>query len=139
MEHLMSELANLDPRITITDRNGEEIEIYMSYGMINDLLKLLGSKPENILALDLDPILAEPLMATLLAKRDETGKILSNPVFDISMDDAERVFDWVKEHILGFFLRRLSSSKKVFEGHGDTMKALGLSENGMLSEASKTA
>jgi hypothetical protein len=120
-------------------RTKADQEVFMSYGLLNEMTKLFGGNINTLPTLDLDPSIAEPIMAMLLAERDETGKIISNPIFDISISDAEKVFDWVKEHLVNFFIGRLSSTKMVFTRHAETLTALGLSLNGTQDDPSKTA
>ena len=126
--------------LTITNlRTNEEIELFMSFGLLNEMIKLLGNDPSVIAQIDLDPALAEPLFTLLLAKRNTVGKITEAPSWDISQEDADRLFDWIKAAILDFLVRRLSSTKTLFESRKTQLQGLGLSLNGSQVEASKSA
>lgn len=120
-------------------RSGEDVEIFMSFGLLNEMIKLLGSDPSVVAQLDLDPALAEPLFTLLLAKRNQVGKVTETPAWDISQEDADLLFDFIKEKILDFLVRRLSSTKTLFESRRTQLQGLGLSLNGSQGEPSKSA
>jgi hypothetical protein len=135
---LMTEKTN--DKLSIT-QDGNERELFMSYGLLNALSLLVGS-PEVVPAMSLDDGLRAEILAAVLAERKVTGKVLK-PVediddIDISIDDIERILDWAGAHLMGFFMRRLAKSAKHVENHKELLEGLKSSMAGLKDLASAT-
>lgn len=123
-------------RITlkVTDSSGivEEREIFLSFGLLNSLVRVLGD-PSRTATLDLDPDLAELVLTVVLIPRSPTGKpTVSFDEFDLpglDPEEAYKLFDWVKEHVLSFFVRRLKGTIDQIEEKKDDLANLGSSIN----------
>jgi hypothetical protein len=109
----------LDAKITVKDR-----EILMSYGLLNELTKLVGD-PNRAATLDLDPDLGMQVLVTVLAPRTTSGKTEEFDMPELTPDEAYQVFDWVKAHVLDFFMKRLQSSLGAIEGRKEDLEKLG--------------
>ena len=111
--------------------DGEDRDLFMSYGLLTALSKKLPTA-DAVGAIPHDPELRDVTLLVALAERSKTGKITkaldSIEDIDISMEDVERVLDWVMEHLTGFFVRGLEKSKKVLDAQAK-LETL-FSENG---------
>lgn len=91
--------------------NGETRDLFMSFGLLNELCALIpDAHAATQIALNAD--LRDVALITVLSPRDEHGVIPEDRVFnvktmDIPLDDADKLLDWVSEHILYFFLSAL--------------------------------
>jgi hypothetical protein len=108
-----------DAKITVRDR-----EILMSYGLLNELTKLAGD-PNKAATLDLDPDLAMQVLLTVLTPRTTSGKPEDFDMPELTPDEAYKVFDWAKAHLLDFFMKRLQSSLGAIEGRKADLEKLG--------------
>lgn len=110
----------------------EEREIFMSYGLLNSLVRVLGD-PSRTAALDLDPDLAEQVLLLVLIPRSPTGKpTVSFEEFELpglDPEEAYKLFDWVKEAVLSFFVKRLRKTIDAIEEKKDDLASLGSSMN----------
>lgn len=128
---MSTDLKRPEDRISVKNgKTGKDVEFFMSYGLLNEMIKIIDARPETIATLDIDPVISEVLLAALFSERDDNGKVLGIVPFDLSIDDAEAVFDWIKEHTMGFFMRRLSKTKDFFDSRKDQLTSLGLSQTG---------
>lgn len=127
---------------TFDIRIGEEDrEILMSFGLLNELTKLIGD-PGTVAAVAINPELRDEVLRLVLAERKRSGKVIKplEDVEDIDADyeDIERLLKWVMGHVLGFFVRLLQTTKEVAEGHKVEMGDLVSSLVGSETSASKT-
>lgn len=122
--------------ITVTDDDGQTqtVEAFMSYGMLNDLVKVIGH-PNKASALDLDPDLALMVLAIVLVPRSKSGKPqVKLTEFDppgMSVEEAMKVFDWVKDHTLNFFAKRLEASLQSIKDRKADFKQIGSIVDGL--------
>lgn len=122
---------------------GNERELFMSYGLLNELAKLVGS-PEVAPSISLDEHLREEVLKACLADRKpNSGKVIA-PVadmddLDITISDIEAVLDWATENVLGFFVRSLGKMVKRVESNKDVLEGLKSSLDGLQGSASATA
>jgi hypothetical protein len=134
----MTETPN--PKLNIK-QDGEDREIFMSYGLLNALSIVVGS-PELVPSMSLDDELRDVVLKALLAERKVTGKIVKKvddiEDIEISIDDVERLLDWAGEHLMGFFVRRLVKSAKHVENHKGLLEDLKSSMGGLQALASAT-
>ena len=130
----------LDPKISVKF-NGEDREVFMSFGLLNSLTKVIGD-PTRIPAVGVDPELREDVLSELLADRKPSGKI-SKPIEDIDdieipIEDVELLLNWASEHVMGFFLRSLNKAAELQKKHAPAMTALLSSLDGSTNSALKT-
>ncbi|WP_454287261.1 hypothetical protein [Rhizobium arsenicireducens] len=106
---------------------GKDLDLFMSYGLLNELVKLVGS-PEVAPTISIDDDLREGVLKAVLAVRKPSGKIVT-PVADIddldmSITDIEAVLDWSTEAVLSFFVRSLGKMVRQVEANKDVLEGL---------------
>ena len=129
--------------ITVLSPEPKEVELFMSYAQLTALSTIIGDDVGRIGGLDLDPVLGDAVLTSLLAPRARGGRPpVTAPVDwdipDMSQADAAAAFDWCKSHLLGFFLSRLEKTAELLKVNAERMQKVGLSLNGTVPEASKT-
>ena len=102
-------MNELKPAFSVT-KDGEDFEVLMSFGLLNELTSLIGD-PARCAAIYFNPVLREQVLVAVLSQRDKKGKIIS-PIenvtdVDVPLDQIEELIAWVVEHCLGFFARSL--------------------------------
>lgn len=100
-----------NPKIKI-QVDGEEREIFMSFALLNKLLRLVGPQ-ENIPLIAISAELSEAVLYEVLAKRSATGKVLEQkPVEEIAitLDDVQDVLEFVSEQLLDFTVAALTKA-----------------------------
>lgn len=120
---------------------GKATTIFMSFGMRRALVAALGSM-EHIDRILIDADLGDRLMAVALQERDKAGKITTPKELDdieISLADADALLNWISEHLLDFFMKRLESTKAVGDKFGPMLLNLMASMTGSEASASPTA
>lgn len=131
----------LDIKVLTSDTVSEERTLFMSFGLLNELCSLIGS-PERISFIDSDADMASQVVMTVLIPRHPSGKpTISLSDYSppgVSMATAETILDWVKEHVLNFFCRRIEANLKLLGANKDRLKEIGLSVTGLQLEASKS-
>lgn len=114
--------------------NGVEHELFMSYGLLNELAKLVGS-PEVAPSISIDEHLREAVLSTCLAERKRSGKLIKSVEdiddLDISVSDIEAILDWATEHVLSFFVRSLAKMVSRVEANKDVLEGLKSSMDGL--------
>lgn len=114
--------------------NGEDHEVFMSAAMRTRVVALLEDM-SNIEAIFLNPELHEQLFITLLADRDERGRLKSDDHtindFDLTTEDADKLVDWVGDHVLHFFMRGARGIEKMLKAQQEEIKDLHQSTNGI--------
>lgn len=127
-------------RIKVTI-GSEDREIFMSFGLLNELARVVGDVNRTA-AIDLDADLALEVMTLCLVPRDERGR----PQFkdfeipaELDPETAETILDWVKDHVLAFFIRRLKKTLNLIETNKPALTEIGSSLTGSASSLSKTA
>lgn len=94
---------------TITVKNGDvDQEIFMSFGLLNRLTRHLGNI-DHLPILAVDPELQETMVREIFTQRDAKGNPVGTPPtldeIRVSLDDIDRLLDFVGEHISDFFTR----------------------------------
>ena len=125
-------------RVTIStiaeDGQIAEQEILMSFGLLNDLTKVVGDANQASM-IELNPDLADLVMRISLVPRSKTGRPLIKLVeFDppgLTVAEAMKLFDWVKAHVLSFFVNRLESSLQSIADRKEAMLAIGSKVDGL--------
>lgn len=124
----------LSVTVTTSDGKNEDREALMSYAMLNSLVRVIGD-PTRATTIDLDPDLAQMVLITVLIPRGPTGKpSVPFEEFDLpglDVEEAYKVIDWVKEHVLDFFVRRLKGSLQSIKEREDDLKELGSTLSGL--------
>lgn len=100
-------------------------EVFMSFGLLNELTPLVGG-PERIAEFDFDPVLREHTIRLCVAPRDDRQKIDENYQLPpgLELDEAEKLLDWVKGHVLNFFIRRLTKNIEMFETNTEALRLM---------------
>ena len=121
---------------------GVDRELFMSYGLLNELAKLVGS-PEIAPSISLDEFLREEVLKACLAERKPTGKVLKHVAdmddLDVSVEDIEAILDWATENVLSFFVRSLGKMVQRVESNKDVLEGLKSSLAGLQGSVSATA
>ncbi len=124
-------------RITITV-NGEQTELFASFGLIRELAAISGGL-ENIQFAVTDPQMMVEFMATVLSKRNAEGQIetVFNAAYcEIEPDDVDQLMDWIYGHVYDFFVRRVRSLEKVMTNLGPELARLNSSATGLANSIS---
>jgi hypothetical protein len=119
----MSTKPNETLEITVGD---EKRELFMSFGLLNQLAKLIGS-PDDVAQIYLNGELRDLVLACALAKRKKSGKIIEEVDVDdleISTDDIEAILEWLGDHVMGFFVRSLTKVAGISGKHKEKLAAL---------------
>lgn len=120
--------------------NEEERDLFMSFGLLNELSKILGD-PQQVASVMIDPDLRTEVLSLVLAKRKKSGKLeeaIDMDDVDISIEDVERVLHWTQEHVISFFVRSLKQVMAVTTNHKTEVSNLASSMGGSPESASKT-
>ena len=114
--------------------NGEDREIFMSYGLLNALTVIVGSA-EVAPMIAINAELREDVLKAVLAERKATGKIIKEVPdiedVDISIEDVEKLLDWVTENVMSFFVRSLGKMVQRVEQNKETLEGLKSSVAGL--------
>ncbi len=100
----------------------EEVEVFMAFARLDGLSQLVGSV-ERVAEFDFNPEVRTEALALCLAPRTETGRAVGDWQVPetLAYEEAERLLDWIKEHVLGFFLRRLSRNLQLVRANKGTL------------------
>lgn len=100
-------------------------EIVMTFGLLNELSAIVQD-PTRIGAMDLDPEIRAKVLDSIFAERTKSGRRKEPAVdiedLDIPYTEFEKALDWAKEHVMGFFMRRMESTAKVADQTKERMK-----------------
>lgn len=110
----------MSDKIKIT-HDGKEKTLFMSFGLLNELCGIVQS-PEGVAFIALDPYIRATILKSVLSDRDEDGlveKEINLNTINVSIEDIERVLEWVEEAVMAFFmnaLQRLRSVQEKYKG-----------------------
>lgn len=94
--------------------NGEAREIFMSYGLINELSRIVQD-PARIPAIYVDPDVRDAVLLAILAERNEAGKVLNKAKdiydFAVSLKDIDKMLGWAMTHLTDFFVQGVLQSR----------------------------
>lgn len=118
--------------------DGELITIPMSYGLFQDLTKVVPS-PEQIE----DLLLKDPYLRDYVIRRVLTGnkpvkqeEDLVDPFeVDVSLEDCDEIIAWVMEHVLHFFMNSAQKSVEMMGKYKSRADALTQSNQSLLGSA----
>lgn len=114
--------------------NGEEKKLFMSYGLLNKLAKMVGD------ANDVSDIYISPDLQAEVLKLALFGKGTPPDLddIDISIGDSDKVINWVGEHTLNFFLRGLEAASALSKKNEARVLKLMPSSDGTETSPSET-
>jgi len=108
-------MSDLKDHITI-NQDGEDREIFMSFGLLNEITTLMGD-PATAASVYFNPELREDVLKAALHQRTKTGKIERKVErlddLDISLDVMEELLAWEVEHAIAFFGRAMERVLKM--------------------------
>lgn len=125
-------------KLTITV-NGQQREVFMSFALLSSMVRVVGSVDDLGQAI-LDPSVRDALVVVALAPRDGEKKLEDYSVadFNLSVQDGDRLVDWIMEHVLDFFMKRIEMAKNLSESEtGKKLESLMSSIAGSLASRSK--
>lgn len=116
-----------DPTLTINIA-GADVTLFMSYGLLNRLLKKVGSDIEALTAV-FSSDLRDALFIEALTKRGKSGvfdKVTKDTLDDLDMsnDDAAKLSGWLTEAILSFFISAAEAVRAAENKFKDRTAAL---------------
>lgn len=112
----MSEQPNTatpDKVITFT-ADGEEREVKMTYGLLNELVNLI-KEIEEVSKFFVDEKIRNAVLAAVLAQRAPNGKVTSKVNVDdieLELEAIDEILAWASAHVTGFFIRSLTNLAK---------------------------
>lgn len=129
------------PAPTISIKIGDQPrEVTMYFGRLDELAEVVGSF-ERLPEMDFDARTRRAVLEICLAPRDERGRRTeadwSIPP-ELSIEDAEAILDFSKEHLADFFLGRLEKHLRSLQANGERLTGVGSSLNGLAGSASET-
>lgn len=115
------------------DVNGENTTITMSYGLFNEIMKVVP-KPENIG----DLLIQDPFLRDYIVRRMLTGnkKVTSDEDLvdafdcDVDIERLDELVAWVGDHILHFFITSARKTAVLGEKYTETITQLTQSQSG---------
>jgi len=114
---------------------GELQTITMSYGLFNEIMRVVPS-PEQITQLIVtDPDLRDYVIRRMLTgnKRVTKDEDMVDPFeLDIDMDRIDDLVTWVAEHVLHFFMKSAEKTAKIGERYQGQIEALTQSSQSLL-------
>lgn len=108
--------------------NGEPREIFMSFGLLNQLTHIIGDM-QNVGFVHVVPEVRAQILNELLAERGKGGKVITQVPHDeveISLEDIALLLDFAVEHMLDFTLRVVEQSmtlQKRQEARASSLKS----------------
>lgn len=118
---------------------GDNQTITMSYGLFNEIMRVVPS-PERITDLLVsDPYLRDYVIRRMLTgnKKVTSDEDLIDPFdLDIDMDRLDDLCAWVAEHVLHFFMNSAAKAAKVGEKYQSTVAELTQSAQSLTGAAS---
>jgi hypothetical protein len=106
--------------------NGRTKEVFMSFGLLNEISRAVGDV-EQIGMISVDPDMRETVLKILLSERDEEGNIVKNfnmITAKITMDEVNRLIEWVADNVFDFFLKALGGAKRLQQKNEPRVLAL---------------
>lgn len=117
-----------DSRMKVTV-NGQEKEVFMSAGMIRRLASI-SNELEDISSIYLDPDVQERCLVHLLVDRDNRGVPTEEPTklsmmaFEMEPDDADKLAQWVGDHLMAFFIKGAKNMRQSIQLQEKTFQNL---------------
>jgi len=123
-----------------TDADKTEREFFMSAGLIRRLSNAVQGV-DNISEIYTNGALQEYMMVETIAPKTERGKVLDDRAdlddYQVSMDDADKLLDWINGHLYGFFIKTASKVEAEVNNKNSNLQKLARSTNGLVALAQK--
>lgn len=112
--------------------NGEDKEVFMSGGLIRQLMPIAGQLEDFALVFT-DVQAQNQLIVEALRPRTQHGTPKSKDKeiqqytiddFTLSVEDTDKFVSWIMEHVLHFFVNSLTSAKKLVDKNEQTFKLI---------------
>lgn len=130
------EIEILSPEGVVSNQS-----IFMSYGLLNILCEHVGNY-QNIPTIDFNPELSATVVLTMLIPRHPSGKpkvaLKDFEAPGLSIDQAGILLDWMKEHVLSFFMQRMLKNLAIVKIREKEMEIIKSSANGLTGSLSPT-
>lgn len=100
--------------------------VLMSLGLLNELTTLVGD-PTNVGSVDFDPEIQADVIEACIVERSPFGKRKGEANIDelvVTVQDVELLLDWVKAHVMDYFVRRLTANAALVNRHQESLKGL---------------
>jgi hypothetical protein len=109
--------TNLPSELLEITMGDQKREVFMSYGLLNELLILVGSL-ERVGIIGVDPTLRNDILTCVLTERDANGKAqpFSFTGIRLSAATVHTIIEWVGSHVIDFFLTQVENTLKVMGG-----------------------
>jgi hypothetical protein len=111
-------------KLTVTI-DGQEHELFMSYGLLDRLTKIIGGSLD-ITTASLEPNTRNETLIACLTKKGRAGVLDKVDIdnLDIDPEDVVRIVNWATEHVIGFFLKATERTKEMGERIKDKLGSL---------------
>jgi hypothetical protein len=100
--------------------NGVERELFMSFGLLNEICRGVGDV-QGAIAIPTNAELRDYALMVVLSERDPTNGEVITPcnlhLLDISTGEAENLLAWISEHVTDFFLRTMERVVRTQRGN----------------------
>lgn len=106
---------------------GEKTTLTMSYGLFNEILKVIPNPGQITDLVISDPFLRDYVVRRMLTgnKRVQKDEDLVDPFdLDIDLDELDDLVAWVAEHVLHFFMKSAEKTAKIGEKYQATAEKL---------------
>lgn len=118
--------TSVNPNMTVK-RGDSAHTIFMSFALLNRLTRHLGNLDELPL-LSINPELQETIILEVFTVRDKSGNPTDVPSnleeIDVSLDDMDKVLNFVGDHIANFFTRSAENAAKRMKKIHEKVTAL---------------
>lgn len=109
----------LNDFLTITNRQNEKVELFMSAALVRTIVEMVGDQ-ENFLNIYTDNKVQTIMLETVLVPRDAKGR---PTVEDFTLTEVQigasqqtAILQWVQEHVLNFFIESAETAKQSMLG-----------------------
>lgn len=133
----MSDTETASPARAVPERrlklhiDGQDVELFMSFGLLDSSIKLLsdGNGVENAM---LDDTHRLPLLSHVLQKRGKYGYegVFDADASDITVDQTRAIFTFVMDNVTDFFLNAGEAATEVLNKYTPRVTSLTPSEPG---------
>src|SRR5262245_51525537 len=127
-------MSKLESTLTI-NIGGTEHTLLMSWGLLNRLLKAVGSDADAVGAASFVDGVRDQILFEVLKKRGKTGclkdmKLEEVDDLEMSSEDVQAIISWATDHILDFFLGAAERAKATEKRFAERTAALQPSPTG---------
>ena len=117
-----------DANYTLKTLDGSTIEVFMSFGLLNTLVRIVKD-PDVIVQLPFLHDVRDEFLDALVQVRSKTGMLLSDERNKLeNMQVAPTVIvdllAWAEEHVLDFFISQATKLHKINQKNDKSLKAL---------------